>query len=92
MFSAALFPAREDPPGFDFPPLLFQLREVIGGLRPEPHFGAAAEGFGKPDRHLRGDPGLEVHDVIERLAGYSKGVRGRDAAAFSCRYAEWCSA
>jgi len=55
---------------------LFRQSQVVLHLHPEPHFGAAAEGFGKPDGHLRGNNGLAIHKIVESLPGCSHGAGG----------------
>lgn len=60
--------ASRHPLDLDLVRLFFGLGEIVGRLHARLGLGTAAEGLIEPDHHLRGDPGLAVDQVVERLA------------------------
>lgn len=57
----------------DLADFFLSLREIVSRLQTEPRFSATAESFIEPDRHFRGDRGLAVNQIIQRLARHSEG-------------------
>src|SRR5688572_32070668 len=55
--------------------LLHGLREIVGGLHPQPYFRAAAKCLGQAYRHLRADAVLAVDQIAEREPRYAQDVR-----------------
>ena len=62
---------------FDFVSMLFCLRKIILHLQAAPHFGGTAEPLFQPDRHVRGNAGLLVDQIVQGLPLHAKRARLR---------------
>src|SRR6266446_4813799 len=65
-----------DPLDLDLAFVLAGLREIVGHLQPQPRFRAPAERLVETDRHLRRNPALTVHKIVEGLPRHPQNVCG----------------